>query len=266
MQISAEALGPKSARELFAAGADEVLMPCIGDLEEAIDKAAQVEGVVTVHAPANRITDPQRTLECLREAGITRVLAVSGNPGHGRATRTLYEMIALFRTHGLHVSVGAYPETYFRTTSDSHRAKSAAILADKQAAGAQRVMTQASFGVDNIRKWLATLRSYGVTLPVHVGVMPPVPGHTLEVVMREARAELFSHPRMQAMRKANLDMLFRMLWSHVPTSPEQFITQVGQLDAMGADDGFHVFGYGADVDALIAAGHAAGTTTSSSRM
>src|SRR5699024_7369886 len=116
----------------------------------------------------------------LREAGITRVLAVSGNPGHGRGTRTLYELIEFFREHDLHVSVGAYPETYFRTTGDSHRSKSASILLDKQAAGAQRVMTQASFSVENMQQWLVTLRSRGVTLPVHVGVMAPVPGNTLD--------------------------------------------------------------------------------------
>lgn len=258
MQVSAEALGPKSARELFAAGANEVLMPCVGEIDDAIDKAAKVEGTVTVHAPANAITNPQGTLERLREAGITRVLAVSGNPGHGRGTHTLHELIRLFRAQGLHVSVGAYPETYFRTTSDSHRAKSVAILADKQAVGAQRIMTQASFGVDNMEKWLTALRSGGVTLPVHVGVMPPVPGNTLEAIMSEARAELFTHPKTQAMSKPNLDMMFRMLWSHVPTSPEEFITEVGCLNSMNHDDGFHVFSYGKDVSRLIAAGHEAG--------
>lgn len=259
MQVSAEGLGPKSARELFAAGADEVLIPCIGPLDDTIAKAAKVDRPVTVHAPANRITDAEYTLERLHEAGVVRVLVVSGNPGHGRGTRSLYEVIELFRTHGLHVSVGAYPETYFRTTSDNHRVKSASILVDKQAAGAQRILTQASFSIDNMKKWLATLRAGGVTLPVHVGVMPPVPTRTLEAVMREARAELFSHPRTRAMRRANLDMMFRMLWSHVPTSPEQFIAQVGALDSVGPGDGFHVFSYGADVSALIAAGHAAGS-------
>lgn len=198
MQVSAEAFGPENARELFAAGADEVLMPCIGAVDDAIDKAAQVPGPVTVHAPANRITYPARTLERLRDAGITRVLAVSGNPGHGRGTRSLYELMEFFRQHGVHVSVGAYPEAYFRTTSDSHCRKSATILADKQAAGAHRIMTQASFSVENMHKWLVTLRAVGVTLPVHVGVMAPVPGRMLETVMRQARAELFSHPRTRA--------------------------------------------------------------------
>lgn len=258
MQVSAEALGSKSARGLFAAGADEVLMPCVGAIDEAIDKAAKVDGTVTVHAPANRITDPERILDRLRRAGVTSILAVSGNPGHGRGTSTLYELIRFFREHDLHVSVGAYPETYFRKTSDHHRAKSASILLDKQAAGAQRVMSQASFSVDNMQKWLTTLRSSGMTLPIHVGVMAPVPGHTLEVVMRQARAELFTHPDTRAMNKSNLDMLFRMLWSHVPTSPDEFITQVGALDEMGQEDGFHIFGYGTDVSDLITAGHAAG--------
>lgn len=262
MQVSAEALQPRNARELFQAGADEVLMPCIGAIDDAIDKAARVAGSVTVHVPANGIADPACLLERLHEAGITRVLLVSGNPGHGRGTRTLYELIEMFRTQGLYVSVGAYPETYFRTTSDRHRSKSASILADKQAAGAQRVMTQASFSLDNMRKWLGTVRSAGVTLPLHVGVMPPVPGHTLEAVMREARAELFSHPRTQAMRKANLDMMFRMLWSHVSTSPEQFITEIGALDGMTPRDGFHIFGYGGEVAVLIRAGHAVGKPTS----
>jgi len=84
-----------------------------------------------------------------------------------------------------------------------------------------------------------------------------VPGHTLAAVMRRARAELFTHPRMQVASKENLDMMFRMLWSHVP-SPEALIGEIGALDEMGGDDGFHVFGYGADITHLISAGHGAG--------
>lgn len=256
MHVSAEAPGSKSARELLDAGVDEVLMPCIGTIDEAIDKATRIDGPITVHVPANRITEPRETLERVQGAGITRVLLVSGNPGHGRGTRNLYELIELFRQHHLHVSVGAYPENYFRTTGDGHRSKSASILADKQAAGAQRVVTQASFDVDNLRKWLAALRWARVSLPVQVGVMPPVPSRVLESVMREGRAELFTHPRTRAMRKANLDMMFRMLWSHVSTNAEQFITQVGEFDAMGQKDGFHIYGYGSEVSGLIDAARA----------
>lgn len=250
MKVSAEAPGPKSGRKLRAAGADEILVPCIDDLGEAVRKAALVDGPVTVHAPANRIDDAHATLALLRTHRIDSVLLVSGNPGHGRGTRTLYELIPLFRQHGIHVSVGAYPEDYFTTTSAAHRSKSAAILVDKQAAGAQRIITQASFSAANMRQWLATVRSRGVDVPIHVGVMAPVPRATLGGIMRNARAEVFTHPRLQASRE-NLDLLFRMLRSHLP-SPARFVREVAALDEMGSEDGVHIFSYGADVSRLIA--------------
>ncbi len=254
MQVSAEALGGKSARRLLAAGADEVLIPCIGRVEDAIDKAARIDGPVTVHTPANRIDDPDAVIERLQAHGLERVLLVSGNPGHGRGTRTIYELIPYFRRYGLHVSVGAYPEDYFTRTSRAHRAKSAGILVDKQAAGADRIITQASFSTSNIRAWLQVVRSRGVVLPIHIGVMARVPRKTLASFMRQARAEIFSHPRMQAANKPNLDLFFRMLRSTMPR-PERFVATVRTLDEMGENDGIHIFSYGADVRHLIAAAH-----------
>ena len=253
MRVSAEALGPKNAQKLLAAGADEVLMPCIGPLETAVGKAARVDGPVTVHVPANRVHDPEATVEMLRENGIDRVLVVSGNPGHGRGNRTIYELIPYFRRRGLHVSVGAYPEDYFTATSSAHRAKSASILVDKQAAGAHRIITQASFSTTNMRKWLQTVRSRGVVLPIHVGVMARVPRRTLGKIMRTARAEIFTHPRVAA-KKPDMDLLFRVLRSKMPR-PERFIETVGAFEELGAEDGFHIFAYGADIDLLVAAAH-----------
>jgi len=263
MYVSAEALGPKSGNSLLEAGADEVLMPCIGALEDAIDKAARVSGPVTVHTPANRAEDPAALARRLRDHGIDSVLAVSGNPGHGRGTRTLYELIPRLREQGIHVSVGAYPEDYFTRTSRAHRAKSASILVDKQAAGADRVITQASFDTENLRKWLEVLRSRGVTVPVQVGVMAHVPRKTLGKFLRDARAEILSHPRLQLANRPNLDLLFRMLRSQMP-SPEGFIRTVASMPEMGRHDGFHVFSYGADVTPMIEAAKASGPPRQSS--
>src|SRR5699024_10591365 len=257
MHVSAEALGSKSARELLQAGADEVLMPCINSLEEAIDKAARSGGHVTVHTPANRVADRDKTCEQLRAAGVSSVLVVSGNPGHGTNIPALGELIHFFREQGFHVSVGAYPEAYFRRTSAHHRARSATTLLGKQSAGARRVITQASFSAENMRKWLATVRPRGLRLPVQVGVMQQVPGRMLAKVADNARAEIFAEPGMQAFSKENMDMLFRMLWSHVP-HPEDFITEVGALVQMDHRDGFHLFGDGADVSDLIATARSAG--------
>jgi hypothetical protein len=49
MPVSAEALGPKNARELLETGADEVLMPCIGSFEDAAAKAGRVGGQMDGH-------------------------------------------------------------------------------------------------------------------------------------------------------------------------------------------------------------------------
>lgn len=261
MQVSAEALGPGGAGELFEAGADEVLMPCIGSLEDAAARAARVTGgPVTLHVPANRVAGHGHAADLLLQHGITRALVVSGNPGHGRGDVTIYQLIPHLRAHGIHVSVGAYPETYFSATGARHRARSAGILVDKQAVGAQRVITQASFSVSNMRRWLQIVRSRGVTVPIHVGVMAPVPRNTLRATMANARAEIFTHPRARAASKEDLDLLFRMLRSKMP-NPIHFITAVGELNEMQPTDGFHIFSYGADVRRMAAAARAAGTRT-----
>lgn len=258
MQVSAEALGARSGGRLLASGADEVLMPCLDTVDDAIDRAAAVPGPVTVHAPANRIDDSGRVIERLQANGIGHALVVSGNPGHGSGVHTVQGLVPEFRRRGIHVSVGAYPEDYFTRTSRAHRDKSGAILADKQAAGAQRIITQASFNVDNMRRWLQTLRGRGVTIPVHVGVMARVPRRAFGAMLRHARAEVLSHPRLRAANKASLDLFFRMLRSRMP-APETFVREVGVLDELSREDGFHVFSYGADASRLIAAARAMDT-------
>ncbi len=255
MQVSAEAMGPKSAADLFAMGADEVLMPCINRLEDAAAKAGRVAGPVTLHVPANRVGDPPATLDLLREQGIERLLVVSGNPGHGRGTRTIYQLIPFFRSHGLHVSVGAYPEDYFTATSARHRARSAGILVDKQAAGAQRIITQACFKPDNAHQWLTVVRSRGVMLPIHFGVMAPVPRKALASVLRATRSEFLRHPRLRTLNRENLDLLYRMVRSMIP-KPERFMRALVSQGGLSDEDGFHLFAHGSNVQELIAAAHA----------
>jgi 5,10-methylenetetrahydrofolate reductase len=257
MKVSAEALGPRSARDLFAAGADEVLMPCINTFDEAVGRAAAVQGPVTVHAPANRVGDPHEAVKLLAHNGLDSVLAVSGNPGHGEGSYALDEIIAVFRANGLHVSVGAYPEDYFTITGAAHRRKSASILSAKQGAGAQRIITQASFDMRNMCRWLETVRQADVTLPIQVGVMAEVPRKALASVLRNARAEIFSERSLRAMNRPNLDLIFRMLRSRLP-DPARFIEKVAACEAMSARDGFHVFAYGADIRNLIEAARRAG--------
>ena len=256
MGVSAEALGPKNAHELFAEGADEVLMPCLDRLEDAAARAARVEGPVTLHTPANRVRDPDAAVDLLRGHGIRRLLVVSGNPGHGHGPRTIHELIPHFRSRGLHVSVGAYPEDYFTLTSARHRTHSADVLVDKQAAGAQRIITQACFKPDNAHEWLTTIRSRGVELPVHVGVMAPIPRRTLASVLDSTRSEFLRHPRLETFSRQNLDLFYRMVRSMIP-HPQRFMRTLAARGGLGPEDGFHLFAYGTDVHELIAAARSA---------
>jgi hypothetical protein len=256
MWVSAESLGPGGARRLLHGGTDEVLIPCIGHLEEAAARAASVPGgPVTLHVPANRVADCEAAVEVLVRHGLESALVVSGNPGHGPADPTVYQLIACLRANGIHVSVGAYPESWFSRTGPRHRMESAGILADKEVAGAQRIVTQASFNADNMAQWIWTIRSHGVDLPVQVGLMAPVPRRALAATLRSARAELFRHPRGKALSRENLDMVFRMLRSRIP-DPARFLRAVVRADVLRPADGMHVFTYGRDIADLIATIHA----------
>lgn len=263
MQISAEVLGPASASRLFAAGANEVLIPCIGSLEDAAERASRVSsGPVTLHVPANRVDNPDHAVAVLAEYGLHRALVVSGNPGHGGGSTTLYELIPRLRAHDIHVSVGAYPESYFSTTGTRHRMRSARILRDKQDAGAQRIITQVTFDRANLRMWVRTLRERGVDLPMHIGITAPVPRTTLARVLRQARAEILQYPARHTLSRANLDLFYRMLRSRIP-DPARHIWQIGEMDVLRAQDGFHLFTYGADVQSLI---RAVGAVNASQRL
>lgn len=251
MWVSAEALGAGGARRLLNGGADEVLIPCIGRLEDAVARAAAVPGgPVTLHLPANRVSDCEAAVEVLVRHGLKSALVVSGNPGHGPADLTVYQLIACLRANGIQVSVGAYPESWFSRSGPRHRMKSAGILADKEAAGAQRIITQASFNADNMAQWIRTIRSHGVDLPVQVGLMAPVPRRALAATLRSARAEFFRHPRVKALSRENLDMVFRMLRSRIP-DPARFVRAVVGADVLGPADGMHIFTYGSDITALM---------------
>ena len=253
MRISAEVLGPRSATRLFGAGAHEVLIPCIGSLEDAAAQASRIsEGPVTLHVPANRVANPDHAVAVLAEHGIERALVVSGNPGHGGGSTTLYELIPRLREHNIHVSVGAYPESYFSTTGARHRMRSARILRAKQEAGAQRVTTQVTFDRANLRTWVAVLREHGVDLPLQIGVSAPVPRTTLGRVLRQARADILRYPARHTLSRANLDLFYRMLRSRIP-DPARHIWQIGEMDVLRPHDGFHLFTYGADIQPLMRA-------------
>lgn len=250
MTISAEAAGPLEAERLRALGVGEIFIPCLGSLEHALELAARVPAPVTLHVPANRLKDTDAALSALDAGGIRRVLLVSGNPGHGPVHRDLLELIECSRRRGLHVSVGAYPEDYFLRASAAHRKESARGLLEKQAAGAQRIVTQASFDAANAAAWLRLLRDRGLRLPVQLGIMPPVRPRVLaRLVAHRLPGRHHGHPRLPITR-ADLDLLARILRSWV-SRPSVFARRVADSGALGPGDGLHLFPFGGDAGALV---------------
>ena len=252
MQVSVEALGPKGGRKLLDNGAQEIFVPCIGQIHESVERAARIGGPVTVHTPVNRIADADETLALLTTNGIGNVLMVSGNPGHGVRRYGFEELIPRFREAGLHVSVGAYPEDHFVRTGARHRARQIAILRDKYAAGADRIVTQACFRADNALQWLDELRAADVPLPVHLGVSARIPPKTLRMMLREAVKQARSAPVAFVRNKPNLDLLVRMLWSRF-FAPAGFVDSIQDGRSGHGPEGFHIFSYGADVMPILEA-------------
>jgi methylenetetrahydrofolate reductase (NADPH) len=254
MNVTVEALGPKSARQLLDAGAGEVMIPCIGDLDSALERAARVPGPVTLHVPANRVADPADTATRLRQRGIRRVLAVSGNPGvgPGGVGVGVGEMIEALAGAGLHVSVGAYPENWFSIPGSARRrARSAAILADKQAAGARRIVTQAGFDPRSAIRWLETIRAAGIEVPVHVGVMPALPWQRVRRLAARAARDLLSRGAT-SLSRPDADLLMRLLRAPV-SRPRRYVHEIGTAGVLKPGDSFHVFAQGVEAGELLAA-------------
>jgi hypothetical protein len=254
MQVSAEALGPKGGRKLLDNGASEIFVPCIGQIHEAVERAARIDGPTVVHTPRNRIADADETLALLADNGLDRVLLVSGNPGHGAARYGFDELIPRFKEAGLHVSVGAYPEDFFTATSARQRREQIRILADKQAAGADRVVTQAAFKPDNALRWIEALRAADVWLPVHLGVSARIPPKMLKAMMREAVKQARSAPMAWVRNKPNLDLSVRMLRSRW-FDPVAFVDAIQDGRTGCGPEGVHVFSYGTDISAIVEAAH-----------
>jgi len=252
MQVSVEALGPKGGRKLLESGAQEIFVPCIGQIHESVERAVRIGGPVTVHTPLNRIADADDTLELLISNGVENVLMVSGNPGHGERRYGFDDLIPRFRAAGLHVSIGAYPEDHFVRTGARHRARQISILRDKYAAGADRIVTQACFRTANALQWLDELRAADVPLPVQLGVSARMPRKTLKMMMCEAVKQARSTPVAWLRNKPNLDLLVRMLWSRC-FAPDAFVDAIQAGRSGHGPEGFHIFSYGADVLPIIEA-------------
>ena len=117
--------------------------------------------------------------EALKQAGISRVVALRGDPppgkpgdrygGAGFYRSTPAFIASLSKVFGFDISVSAYPEKHPDTPSPEGDVD---MLARKQDAGARRAITQFFFDNDIYFRFLDEAHDAGVDIPIVPGVLP----------------------------------------------------------------------------------------------
>ncbi|MDO4493157.1 MAG: methylenetetrahydrofolate reductase [Clostridia bacterium] len=110
-------------------------------------------------------------------AGVDHMLALRGDLPVGWSDthgdfRYAVELIAYLRKRfgsRLTIACSGMPESHIETADPEDDIRH---LKEKQDAGADFIMTQLTWDMDNFARWLDKIRAAGVTLPVDVGVMP----------------------------------------------------------------------------------------------
>ncbi|MBM3503421.1 MAG: methylenetetrahydrofolate reductase [NAD(P)H] [Alphaproteobacteria bacterium] len=112
------------------------------------------------------------------QAGVRHIVALRGDPPkdvknftpHPDSYQNSVELIAgLRRIAAFEISAAAYPEVHADAPSP---AAAIDFLKRKVDAGANRLITQLFFDIDNYLRWLDRVRAAGITIPIVPGIMP----------------------------------------------------------------------------------------------
>ena len=140
----------------------------------AAGKTIPVSHYTTIH---HTRADIRRDIDQYLSAGVNHFLALRGDfaPGENETRGDFDHATGLVeflkKTYGdrVCVSVGASCEGHILCRSLE---SDIAFLRRKQDLGADYIVTQLTFDMDQFRRWLDEIRAAGVTMPVAVGVMP----------------------------------------------------------------------------------------------
>jgi 5,10-methylenetetrahydrofolate reductase len=140
----------------------------------AAGRAIPVSHYTTIHHTRE---DIRRDIDQYLSIGVNHFLALRGDfaPGEnethgdfGHATE-LVEFLKKAYGDRICVSVGSSCEGHILCRSLE---SDIAFLRRKQDLGADYIVTQLTFDMDQFRRWLDAIRAAGVTMPIVVGVMP----------------------------------------------------------------------------------------------
>ncbi|DAZ93974.1 TPA: hypothetical protein N0F65_005485, partial [Lagenidium giganteum] len=142
---------------------------------------------LTCHLPKDEL---KRILHNARAAGIRNILALRGDPPIGaerwkpipNGLNNAVDLIRLIREeHGDYfcIACAGYPEVHTESwnhpelpPSNEARQLDLARLKEKQDAGADFLITQFFFDVDNLLQWIRDCREIGITVPILPGYLP----------------------------------------------------------------------------------------------
>lgn len=123
------------------------------------------------------LEESERILKTHLDNGINHVLALRGDKPLDWTERTpgmkhSSELVSLIREkfgNSFTVAVGGYPEGHVECESFDRDIE---YLKMKQDLGADYIITQLCWDMDQFKRWLEAIRKAGITLPIDVGIMP----------------------------------------------------------------------------------------------
>ena len=159
---------------------DQISIHTLKRLKKQLCRVKVQEGMVFVHGIGRRKAQLLKSLEQLDQYladGVDHMLALRGDIPLGETTTCgdfdyATDLVKFVRdTYGdkFEIAVAGSPEGHISCRSLE---SDIAVLKQKQDNGADYIMTQLCWDMDQFKYWLDAIRKAGVTMPVDVGVMP----------------------------------------------------------------------------------------------
>ena len=125
----------------------------------------------------NSVEGVREEFDSFLENGISHVLALRGDipkgqPDTGGAFQHSSELVRFLKNEygsRIHIAVAGLPEGHIESTNFRQDIR---FLKMKQEEGAERIITQLCWDMEQFKRWYDLIRREGITMPVDIGVMP----------------------------------------------------------------------------------------------
>ncbi len=149
-----------------------------GNSHKTIDLASIIQNEYNINAIAHMTcinssrSEVDGVIQSIIDNGIKNVLALRGDIVDGKAPadfKFAKELIPLLKQRGLNVGAACYPEGH---ATCENLNDDIAYLKEKEDAGADFFLSQLFFDNNSYYNFLEKTGKYGITKPIHAGIMP----------------------------------------------------------------------------------------------